>query len=478
MILTRTVSWLMALVALGWLAPTVSAQPPLEVKNGKVQVKLELSMTDAPTPASQFYFLPRMVDQFEGNRVQGFLRCFMEQDRYFGREESERREKLLALPLSELPKGPELEGGRLIERDLYDAGRMSRIDWQLTYFLRRDGIATLLPDLQKFRQLANVMQLRLRGEIARGMFPEALKTLKTMYALAETTYQHPTMIGLLVAMAIESIAQNCLEEMLAQPNCPNYYWSLADLGNLGDMKYAYQGERFLISEQFPELSKPTGALSEARLRAIIDEWTQIQYYGKEDTQNKSFLEKMVSSPRAKLAIASDNPRKQTAAKIRLKGMGISKEMLDSLPTLQVAMMDELQQFNQFRDEQFKWYSLPAYQSLAGLAKLDDEISRRKVEFVLNPFLWLTTANIVRVRTRVIQRRLLLQTIEAIRHHALLNEGKLPKSLEELAWPAPLDPMSGKPFVYSLENGVAKLTGVVARPDQPQQNREYLLSIRK
>ena len=52
----------------------------------------------------------------------------------------------------------------------------------------------------------------------------------------------------------------------------------------------------------------------------------------------------------------------------------------------------------------------------------------------------------------------LQCIEAIRLYANAHEGKLPNSLEAITdAPVPLDPVTGKPFLYQVNGDSATLS---------------------
>src|SRR5258707_890347 len=82
-----------------------------------VTLTLRLTPNDYPKPASRAYLLPEFSESIQGNRVQMFLRCFMEQDSFFGRAESERRQKWNEMPLKDLPlkEGPVEDGpGQLV----------------------------------------------------------------------------------------------------------------------------------------------------------------------------------------------------------------------------------------------------------------------------------------------------------------------------------------------------------------------------
>ena len=76
------------------------------------------------------------------------------------------------------------------------------------------------------------------------------------------------------------------------------------------------------------------------------------------------------------------------------------------------------------------------------------------------FLSLTPAlNSVRLAAIRLDRELdALQCIEAIRLYANAHEGKLPNSLEAITdAPVPLDPVTGKPFLYQVNGDSATLS---------------------
>jgi hypothetical protein len=51
----------------------------------------------------------------------------------------------------------------------------------------------------------------------------------------------------------------------------------------------------------------------------------------------------------------------------------------------------------------------------------------------------------------------LRVIEAVRHHLAANQGELPASLSDIRGiPIPLDPLTGKPFQWTVEGETATL----------------------
>ena len=65
---------------------------------------------------------------------------------------------------------------------------------------------------------------------------------------------------------------------------------------------------------------------------------------------------------------------------------------------------------------------------------------------------------------------LLRTLEALRMYAAGHEGRLPSKLEDVtAVPIPIDPMTGKSFVYKCDGNTAVLEAPVARQTRARQS---------
>ena len=222
----------------------------------EILIRLAVAPADAPKPALKYMLLPGLDEISPGNPVQNYLKCAFDEYHYlFGKEEFDRREKLLAMPLEVLPVSGmrEIRGSALASVDR--AARLENPDWQILLKLKADGISTLLPDVQQMRSLARAMQPRFRGELATGRFDDAIRSAKTMFAMARHMGEHPTLIGDLVGIAIAGQAIVGIEEMLEQPACPNLYWAIANLPDpLVPCEQGAAGERLTISTVFNDLN--------------------------------------------------------------------------------------------------------------------------------------------------------------------------------------------------------------------------------
>src|SRR5690349_7839824 len=95
----------LALIALvlACAAAPAAGQPPVEPRDGKVTYTLRLSPAAEQKPTSRFLLQPQYTDLMPGEKLSGFLKCFMEQEPFFSAGEEKKRVAWNALPLAELP---------------------------------------------------------------------------------------------------------------------------------------------------------------------------------------------------------------------------------------------------------------------------------------------------------------------------------------------------------------------------------------
>ena len=376
------------------------------------------------------------------------------------------------MPLTELP-AEELKdyGGRLLGRDAVDAARMLNVDWQLWSFLQRDGYYTLLPDVQKMRALASTLKTRVRGQIRNGDHAGAIVTLRTLFALARTMEAHPTLIGQLVGLAIATVGCDAAEELVQLPDCPNLFWSFADLPTpFLDLRAGVQGERVMIGAQFASvLQGPVSEDELSRTIKVIDELVQMMAEPKKEPKTPSAQERYS-------AWAMD-PKRVEASRARLVETGITPDAVKGMSPLQVVVADDLQQSVIQQDEQLKWLRLPLWET-GPLKEAEAAMRKDKANQVLTIALSSVLSKVKIGQARVDQRLAALRLIEAIRLHAQQNDGKAPATLDEIKLPLPFDPITGKPFHYTVKDGVITLSGGNPSPGEDRMNRVYEIRIRK
>jgi hypothetical protein len=430
-----------------FFAIVASAVLPLASRAEETVIRLSVQPMAAPKPALRYLLLPELKEMTPGNPIPNYLKCFMDQD--FTAE----RETL----------------GKSALRQADRAARMDKPDWQILLKIKTDGIGLLIPDVQKMRSLASALQARFHEEITQGRIDNALGTAKTMFALSRHLGEHPSLIGYLVAVAIAQITIGPLEEMLEQPGCPNLYWALTNLPNpLISLDKCMEGERMLLRSEFRELNDRE-PMTPGQIKKLIFHIAALSRH-----QGKTVNEE-VNGLRARINERSQDEKLVEAARRRLVEYGIPEERLAQFPADQVILLDEKRKYEVRRDEEMKLMNLPPWQVEALAARV-----KSPKEPALFDFLGPAMQKIRGAQGRLEQRIALLRCVEALRLYAAAHDGKLPEKLSDIDVPLPVDPFTGKPFVYKLEGETAHLRGTPPRvyKEIPSFNIHYEITIRK
>jgi hypothetical protein len=417
---------------------------PLASRAEETVIRLSVQPMAAPKPALRYLLLPDLKEMTPGNPIPNYLKCLLDQD--FSSE----REIL----------------GKSALRQADRAARMDKPDWQILLKLKTDGFGLLLPDLQKMRMLAADLKDRFHDEVVRGHFDDALRTAKTMFALSRHMGDHPTLIGDLVAIAIAYVTIGPLDEMLEQPGCPNLYWALTNLPNpLISLDKGMEGERVLLRSEFHELDDRE-PMTPGQIKKLI-----VHIAGLRMGQRKE----EIKAVQAWIDARTKDEKQVEAARRRLVEHGIAEERLRRFPADQVILLDEEREFEVRRDEVVKLMNLPTWQFEAMIRQAKPPKERALFDEVLSAF-----HKVRRAQGRLEQRIALLRHVEALRLHAAEHDGKLPAKLSDIDVPLPVDPFTGKPFVYKVEGETAHLRGTPPRGEEknPGYNIHYEITIRK
>jgi hypothetical protein len=419
-------------------------------------IRLSVSPAAAPKPALRYALLPELAEMKPGNPVQGYLKCYLEQYRFvFDEEEFDRRTTLLAMPLGELPAADTRGLGRLALVQLDTAARLDNPDWQILLTLKADGFFTLCPDVQMMRTLARALQVRFRAEVASGRIDDAIRTAKTMFAMARHLGEHPTVIGNLVGGAIANMALPPLDEMLAHPDCPNLYWALTNLPDpLISIRTGFDGERMMCSTFFRKLNSDA-PMTPQQIEEFIE------------PIDKLLTEGNPMPIRQYLAARTKDEQKMAAARKRLVESGLPEVRLKTFPPDQVILLDEARECLVRFDEMAKTTVFSAWQFEALLEK-SSAVKKEPARFAdaLIPIF----ASARRSQGRLQQLIALLRHVEALRMDAAEHGGVFPAKLADLPVPLPDDPFTGKPFLYEVSGRTAHLRGTP--PATEKSNRGY------
>jgi hypothetical protein len=444
------------LLAAALAAPAPGARAGLTITDTETVVRLTVQPVAAPRPALRYLLLPEYRELNPGNPIPAYLRCML--DEYVaGPQAIQRRERLLALPLDQLPARDLKDyGGRVLRRADW-AARLDKPDWHIMRQVKTEGIGLLLPDLQPIRELARALKLRLRGEVALHRYDDAVSTAKTLFALSRHTGEHPILVGNVVAMAMAYEAIGPLEEMLEQPACPNLYWALTNLPcPLIDVRSAMHGDLACLRGEFREMDD-TAPMTAGQIKGFVrhmDLVRRLEANPAKDGGTQAYLHQRTKDPAA-----------VEAARRRLAEVGYPRDLVGQFPSDQVILLDEWRDFEVRRDEFAKLMNLPYWQIEAVVRPAELKPGKGLFHLLL-PALH----RVRRLQGRLDQRVALLRHVEALRLYSAGHGGKLPPKLADVGVPLPDDPFTGKPFSYRVDGDTAHLRG--SPPAGEEKNAAY------
>ena len=451
------------------IAP-LRSQPPERPEDKTIKVRI--TPAGEPSPALRFRLLPDYLQTSPGNSAQHYFRAFAPE--WSGNRDKEFR-KALNDWNPNAGKKPEkillsvLNDNALKQVDL--AARKRHCDWDLLQQMKKDGIAMLLPDVQGFRDFSRKLALRARLQILEGKYDEAVYTMQTGLKLGRDVGEGPTLIHMLVGIAICSQMLTEIEFMSQRKDAPNMYWALADLPRpFQPMRKQLQGERALFDSLFPgfrklawELDAPP--MDQGQLDRALDKFLKAKkLIGVRDT-----TEVWVG----RLGLAVMAAKTYPVAKKVLLAQGRPPELVKKMPILQVVMIYETQNYDRYFDDMAKWCSLPYPQARKGLRetekRLREEVDKSGSTGIILAKLLLPAMESVVTATHRIDRKIAtLRYIESIRNYAEHNDGKIPTSPDQLkTMPAPSDPLTEEPFEYRVRGNTIFLTAPVPKGDTPR-----------
>jgi hypothetical protein len=422
---------------------------PLDSIAEETVIQFHVQPMAAPRPVLKYQLVPQLDELKPGNAAQNYLKCFMEQHYFFFSKQAViDRDRYQNMPLAELARA-KLDGyggGPLTQADW--AARMEGIDWQGLGSIQSGGIEAQPGELGPIQVLAKALHVRFRAEVARRDFDSAVRTAKTMFALSRHLGEHPTEVANLVGLWAAHLSLSAIGEMLQQPKCPNLYWALTDLPSpLVDLRRGIQGERTRIAAEM-RLIRDDEAMSDSELESLVSRLSGLINFAREQSGQPP------RAIRPALNASIKDVESLRAARRRLVEAGMKDEKVAKYPSLQVILLDQKQRYEFERDDRLKLLGVPVWQSECSTAgtKLAGGASSPLGDL-------LPDIDKLRAEQAELERQLaLLRHVEAIRMYAASHEGRPPAKAEELSVPLPPDPLSGKPFAYSLEASTAHIRG--------------------
>ena len=181
--------------------------------------------------------------------------------------------------------------------------------------------------------------------------------------------------------------------------------------------------------------------------------------------------------RARLQARVKDPERVRAARQRLIEAGYAPDLVKTFPPTQVILLDEKRDYEIQRDERIKLLAVPLWQI--------DSLGRRRgagdrTGTGCSPISCPTSSNSAGPKGQLEQQIALLRHVEALRLYAAEHDGKLPAKLSDISVPLPVDPVTGKPFDYTVEGATAHIRGssLPGEENDPGSNVHYEVTLQK
>ncbi len=374
------------------------------------------------------------------------------------------------LPIADIPRDlarKRLERFDSALKEIELGATRASCDWE--FDLRNEGFTLLLPEIQEMRTLARLVSLHARLAILDGKLDDAMHWTQVGLVMGRHVSDGPIIIQSLVGVAIDSTMVKCLEDLIQAPGMPSLVWALVDRPHpFIDLRHALEGERYLLEREIPELTELDRGIwsvdQAQRFAGELDRKLFPLIAGESVPGTGAAVPITMPAAARRLGIAALCAKVYPEAKRALIAQGRPEATVEAMPVIQVSALYCIQEYQKHRDDNFKWFNVPVWQSFN---KVDMQGSTTPQQKMSNPLLALfemlnPAFNAVRNAPVRLERSLdALQCVEAIRMHAASHGGKLPESLDAITdAPIPLDPGTGKPFSYKLEGESALLSAPV------------------
>lgn len=449
-----------------------------------------ISPRGGSSPALKYRLYPALMDTVPGNAAAHYFRAQL----LLPRSSPEQLQKEAdwiecragTLPLNDVKKW--LDDRQVVIDEIAAATRCDTCDWgiRLQDLRGRDVIYNRLPEFQESRQLARILKFKAQVEIAEHRFEDAVATLQMSYRLATNIAKSPSIIVSLISTAIVSEANETTGEFLSSKEAPNLYWALRTLPDpLVDRLGVAQLDVGIALQLFPFLKDAD------TVQRTPEEWQRLLtgLVGEISSITRSGPAGDVPDAVNRLSATMQIMRCYPVAKQELIAQGMNSETVERMPVGQVVAIYVRNCYQHVAQEFEKWTCLPYLEGEPYMRKLIPELQQQgylsaspaavaprdplSVNQSLLPSLMLGEAF-----NRPRRMLAILATIEAIRMHAAANQNSLPAKLEDItAVPVPLDPGTGKPFLYRIVNGQAELLAPPTLPGVEHSGRRFVLRLR-
>lgn len=448
-------------------------------------IKMTVTPAAEPKPAFEYRFVAEDIDLKQGNSAPYYYRAMLDLP-----DRMQSAKKIYdytaadidnwyagdvdTVPLDKMPKDKLRDFvntgiGGAIEDQLVEAAHRRQCDFELGFTEIRgpELISVLLEEFQRSRELNRMLGLRTRLEVAERRYDDAVRTIRMNYRLAHDFGSVPFLVSGLIGIAEAGVTNATVCELIASPNSPNLYWSLTELPDpLIAMRDAVRFELDFGPRMFPFMhrAEQTDRSPDEWNRLFIKSLVDLEWAGGSETAIAKGVP-LGDNTMAGIASTGIALLGYTHAKQQLIAQGMDRDQVEKMAAGQVLAIYTERNYQRFADDFEKVWYMPFWESQNRSEEVEDTLTNSRLmsgaadrEIIPMVSLLLPAIQAARAAQARLDRDIAaLRIIEALRMYAAGNDGKLPSKLDDIKQvPIPLNPATGKPFVYRLEGETAIL----------------------
>ena len=449
--------------------------------------KLVVTPAKETSPACKYRFSLPPHETIPGNAITHYLRSLGEHglDRpweYWQKETDfdvhewyKTRTKAADIPLDKLKQASDMFGA--LKEHMRRASTCRYADWGLAVEDLRgieETIGFLLPSVQSTRSMARALMLQLRLAIIEKRHDDAVELLRIIYKMGQDVNEMGFLVSGLVGIAEVGMANEGVLMLLSSEDAPNLYWALAELPTpVINQRRAMRLDLSMTIRIFPELMDIRNAdYSKAEWKRLLQKYTS-EFSLITGLTGGRMDSKARTTPSAAIALGLAG---YANAKKRMLERGYSKEDVTKMSVAQLLLTDMALDIETFTQELEKSIHLPFADAQRFTKEWEQKMDRTSPTRFGAMITGMIAPAISQVRSagyRAQAKINLLMAIESLRNHAAVH-GKFPESLDKLELPVRENPMTDKPFQYSLENGKA----VIVFESDARQIERFEISIKQ
>ncbi|MEL7497283.1 MAG: hypothetical protein AAFN77_06700 [Planctomycetota bacterium] len=332
----------------------------------------------------------------------------------------------------------------------------------------------LLPSVQQTRTMARILQMRNRLAVIEGRHEDSVEHLRMTYQLAHRVGDLGLLVSGLVAISETSMANQGMMHLISSKNGPNMYWALSELPQpVIDLRSAFQLEAGMALRYFDELDgiesdQLTNAEWKAKLNRTIVQWVEL--YEMIGYRSSEPMKKLTPAITVGMALVSYPQAKQ-----RLIESGLDAETVETMPVPKVILLDAKRELTAYSDEVNKAYCLPFQQYQTVDSEVQEELrasATKNLGAAMANLILPASQQVRRAQARTQAEVNALIIVESIRNHYAMT-GSVPKTLDELKLPTRENPLTGKPFGYTVNNNEAVIDFEVGVPYRSKYVIEFI-----